>query len=424
MYVKSYVHNIYKHNFTVNNMLNEHIYYLLFCIMLIILLIYAYVKTKLGFWALQPVFHVYDFAYMINPPGIIDHSFPSANKYTNFRNIETIVSDELSPLQTQRFVNLIATQYLRNRDNLFTPTKENILPYFNGHSNKSFVTFYNDDTVLMDVKNSKVINDKQLVGIITSRPVYISITKRSSTNRVEDIHLMAYYVDYMCVDKQHRKTGIAQQLIQTHHYNQRHINKKIGVCLFKREAELTGIVPLCVYSTYGFKVDTWTKPPDLSAEYALLEINPQNFHLLFDFIKTAGKKFDILINTDVANIVELIRTANIFVYAVISNDIMLCAYFFRKSCVQVMKNMEALSCFSSICDCDDATFEQGFKLSFWKIAHDHYFGFSVIEDIADNHIIIKNIKNKTSPYIVSPTAYFFYNYAYPTFHSNKTFVLN
>ena len=101
------------------------------------------------------------------PPGIIDHSFPSANKYTNFRNIETIVSEELSPLQTQRFVNLIATQYLRNRDNLFTPTKENILPYFNGHSNKSFVTFYNDDTVLIDVKNSKVINDKQLVGIIS-----------------------------------------------------------------------------------------------------------------------------------------------------------------------------------------------------------------------------------------------------------------
>ena len=77
------------------------------------------------------------------------------------------MSEELSPLQTQRFVNLIATQYLRNRDNLFTPTKENILPYFNGHSNKSFVTFYNDDTVLIDVKNSKVINDKQLVGIIS-----------------------------------------------------------------------------------------------------------------------------------------------------------------------------------------------------------------------------------------------------------------
>jgi hypothetical protein len=86
--------------------------------------------------------------------------------------------------------------------------------------------------------------------------------------------------------------------------------------------------------------------------------------------------------------------------------------------------MEALSCFASICDCDETTFAHGFKISFWKIAHDHYFGFSVIEDIADNHIIINNIQYKTTPYIVSPTAYFFYNYAYPTFRANKTFILN
>ena len=405
-------------------MLNDHIYYILFCIMLIILLAYAYVKTKLGFWAIQPVFHVYDFAYMIKPPGIIDHSLPSDNKYTNFRKIETIVNDELSPLQSQRFVNLISTQYLRNKDNIFSPTKENIIPYFNGHTNKSFITFYNDDTLLLDVKNSTTIADKQTVGIITSRPVYISITKRSATKCDEDIHLMAYYVDYMCVDKQHRKTGIAQQLIQTHHYNQRHINKTIGVSLFKREDELTGIVPLCVYSTYGFKVDTWSKPCDLSAEHAILEINAQNFHILFDFIKTAGKKFDILINTEIANIVELIKTKNIFIYAIVVNETVASAYFFRKSCVQVEKNMEALSCFASICDCDETIFAHGFKISFWKIAHDHYFGFSVIEDIADNNIIINNIKYKTTPYIVSPTAYFFYNYAYPTFNANKTFVLN
>lgn len=111
-------------------MLNEHIYYILFFIMLIILLVYAYVKTKLGFWAIQPVFHVYDLAYMIKPPGIIDHSLPSANKYTNFRKIETIVNDELSPLQSQRFVNLISTQYLRNKDNIFLSNQRKYSPIF------------------------------------------------------------------------------------------------------------------------------------------------------------------------------------------------------------------------------------------------------------------------------------------------------
>ena len=35
----------------------------------------------------------------------------------------------------------------------------------------------------------------------------------------------AYYVDYLCVDILYRKKNIAPQLIQTHHYNQRHLIK-------------------------------------------------------------------------------------------------------------------------------------------------------------------------------------------------------
>ena len=48
-------------------------------------------------------------------------------------------------------------------------------------------------------------------------------------------------------------------------YNQSHLNKNIVVSLFKRENELTGIVPLCVYSTYGFSVNKWSKPINLDA---------------------------------------------------------------------------------------------------------------------------------------------------------------
>jgi predicted GNAT family acetyltransferase len=231
-------------------------------------------------------------------------------------------------------------------------------------------------------------------------------------------------VDYLCVDKQYRKKGIAPQLIQTHHYNQRHINKSIVVSLFKREDELTGIVPMCVYSTYGFHVTTWTKPLDLSAEYKLVEVNQQNFHTLYDFIKSKCNKFDIVINTEVTNITELIKTKNIFVNMIIADDAIVAVYFFRKSCVYIEKNMEVLSCFASISNVEDNIFCQGFKISFWKIAAENYFGFCAIEDISDNNIIINNIISKTKPLIVSPTAYFFYNFGYPTFKSNKVFIIN
>jgi hypothetical protein len=87
-------------------------------------------------------------------------------------------------------------------------------------------------------------------------------------------------------------------------------------------------------------------------------------------------------------------------------------------------NIAVLNCFASISDTNDDIFINGFKISFWKIASENYFGFSAIEDISDNNIIIDNIKLKTKPLIISPTAYFFYNFGYSTFNSNKVLIIN
>ena len=397
----------------------DYISYILFFSVFAIILIFIYIRLKFGFWAIQPVFHIYDIKYMINPPGIIDDYLPDKNKYTNFKNIDTILYVDLTQIQKQRLVNLIQANYLQREDNTFTPRLENISPYFTGHNDKSFASFYNEPEFLIDLKKGTTINEQKIVGLITSRPLHVSIN-----NGDNEAKFRAYYVDYLCVDKMYRKKGIAQELIQTHHYNQRHINKSIVVSIFKREDELTGIVPMCVYSTYGFSVNTWVKPRDLSAEYKLVEVNPQNFHILYEFIKSKYHKFDIVINTEVSNIIELIKTKNIFINMIIVDDAIVAAYMFRKSCVQIEKNMEVLSCFASISNIEDNIFIQGFKISFWKIAAENYFGFCAIEDISDNNILINNIQLKTKPLVVSPTAYFFYNFAYPTFKSNRVLIIN
>lgn len=224
-------------------------------------------------------------------------------------------------------------------------------------------------------------------------------------------------------------------MIQTHHYNQSHLNQNIQVSLFKREDELTGIVPLCVYSTYGFSVNTWTKPMDLLPMYQLVEINAQNFHLLFNFIQENSDKFDIVICSEITNMIELIKTKNIFIYTIVFNTEIVCAYFFRKSCVFVDKDLEVLSCFASINNLyshdnkknnknkNNDLFIQGFKISFWKISFENYFGYAAIENISNNNIIIDNLCLKTKPMIVSPTAYFFYNFAYKTFAAEKSLIL-
>ena len=114
----------------------EYLSYILFFITLIILFIYIYIRIKFGFWAVQPVFHIYDLLYMIHAPGIINHNLPEKNKYTNFKNIETIIFSELSELKITKFINLIKSNYLQNKDNIFIPQSQNIIPYFKCHNDK------------------------------------------------------------------------------------------------------------------------------------------------------------------------------------------------------------------------------------------------------------------------------------------------
>jgi hypothetical protein len=93
----------------------EYISYIFIILFIILFLCYSYIKIKYGFWVMQPVFHIYDIFYMIWPPGIINHNLPEKNKYTNFKNIETIAYDKLSDLQLNKVVNFIKLNYLQNK---------------------------------------------------------------------------------------------------------------------------------------------------------------------------------------------------------------------------------------------------------------------------------------------------------------------
>ena len=262
---------------------------------------------------------------------------------------------------------------------------------------------------------------------MTTRPLNVVINSARHSNK-GDASFDVYYVDHLCVDKMHRKKGIAPQIIQTHHYNQRHHNRQIVVSLFKREDELTGIVPLCVYNTYGFDMFGWNKPLDLIPQLTLVECGKSNIHHLWDFMReNSGSKFDICIQSEISNIMELIRSRNIYIYMLIEDGEVKSAYFYRKTCTFIRENCEALCCFASInCFSKKETdiFIHGYKVALWKICEQAAFKFAVVEEISDNHLIANALKIRTKPLFVSPTAYFFYNFAYHTFQPNKTFILH
>jgi hypothetical protein len=404
-------------------------------IVLLLIVFFLYIRIKFRFWALQPVFHFYDIYYWISNIGIIQEELPSKNRYTNFKNIKTISYDILSEQNIKDFVWLVQLNYLRNKENKFAPQKDNIVPYFRGHNHKSFWSFYYEPTLLLDSKTNTTINSEKLIAVITGRPLHVTFFNTKNFNKIKG-ELDIYYIDYLCVDKMHRKKNIAPQLIQTHEYNQSHLNRKICVSLFKREEELTGIIPLTVYKTFCFNMRNWHKPQGLSAKIQLLTGDKQNIYYLYNFINELTKegKWDLTVLPMMSNLMDLVTTDNLFIKMLVSEGNIIAAYIFKKTCTFIEKDKEIISCIASFYKTSvlfKEEFIQGFKVALWSIIEQkekekasNKFGYLVVEDISDNNYIIENIKIKTHPIAVSPTAYFFYNFAYSPFKPNRILMIN
>ena len=408
--------------------------YFIGAIVLFIILFFIFIRIKYRFWAIQPVYHFYDVQYMFSNIGIIRHELPEKNKYTNFIDIETINSntffqdDPFMKIKLTNFMDLIQLNYLRNQDNTFLPEKENIIPYFEGHNTQSFFSFFWQPDVLIDIKTNNTISTKMLVGAITSRPLNIIIYK---TNNINPVKFNVFYVDYLCVKKSFRKKDIAPQLIQTHEYNQCHTNKNICVSLFKREGELTGIVPLTAYQTYVFDMKNWNSPPkQLHAKTTLLVGDSQNIYYLYNFINELtneknNSKYDITILPEMTNIISLVQSKNMYIYMLLTDMEIEAVYIFKKTCTNIEKRKELLSLIASINTIQLTNFIQGFKNALWEILlNNPNYHYLAIEDTSDNREIINNIKQKTVPTFISPTAYFFYNYAQSPFISSKALIIN
>ena len=403
------------------------ILYILGVIILCIILFFVYIRLKYKFWALQPVFHFYDLYYWVINVGIIRKELPEKNRYVNLKKITTKTFEGIDELRLKQLVLLIRLNYLRNGENKYAPKRENLVPYFVGHNAKTYWSYFTEPDLLIDNKTGKTIEETLIVAIMTSRPLHVKIN-----NKRKDAIFDVYYVDYLCVNKGWRKKNIAPQMIQTHEYNQSHNNRKICVSLFKREEELTGIIPLTVYKTYCFNMANWGQPEQLDARITLLSGDKQNIYYLYTLINepiinTMNNKWDITIYPEISNLMELVATKNLFVKMLVIDGNIEAAYIFRKTCTFIEKDKEIISCIASINGptLSRDKFIKGFKMALWSIIKEHRnFGYLVIEDISDNTCIINNICVKTHPLVVSPSAYFFYNFAYSPFKSERCLIIN
>ena len=105
-------------------------------------------------------------------------------------------------------------------------------------------------------------------------------------------------------------------------------------------------------------------------------------------------------------------------------------YFFRNNTMKYENDENSFSLIASmrVPNLPDDIFSYSCKLSITKIVNKYrksckYRYFS-IENISANDTIVQDLEKKNTPLHSSPTAYFFYNFACPTYPSNKIFILN
>jgi len=243
---------------------------------------------------------------------------------------------------------------------------------------------------------------------MTTRPLYITLYNKNMT---------VYYVDYLCVHNLYRKKGIAPQIIQTHELNQRHNNKQIKVSLFKREGEINGIVPLVFYYTYGYKKISIYKINDSSI--SVIPVNKTSVFKFLDFFKNNKSSFDCAITPHLSNLISLVESKSIFIYLLKQNSNILASYIFKNTDTLYYgkKSIECISSINSIKNDNTNLFYRGFTLAYYNIVKQIKSKTILIEDIADNSKIIKNINDEC--FFCSPTAFFLYNYISKTVNNAK-----
>lgn len=384
----------------------------------IVIVVVFRIKSK--FWYLQPCYHFYDFHYAFYNNQIINKDLPKINSYVSFEKVVTVKPEDLSKETFQYIIDLLKNEYYHTREGRYNPTIESVLPYLVKNCFNSYITLSVTPTFIKDVggeNDGTIIKYNDIVGCIMSKPLHIQFK-----GLVEPKYV--YYVDYFCIKKEYRKLGYSEMMIQSHEYANRHNNKNIQIHLFKREGELTGIVPLVKYTTYLYPIPT-IQPTHIllyntPSQSGIIQINKKNIQLLNDYIHSL-RLFDVMVYSSIINILELIETKNIFIFLTKDKDNILACYFFRNTRMEISEKL-TLSCFASIKDdsLSESLFFDGFLQSFHIIQkeNDNLFHSLFIEDISHNSFL-NNQEILGDCISKSSTAYFLYNYISQPVQSKK-----
>jgi hypothetical protein len=411
--------------------------YLVGFLFVVYLLVGAYIRIKMQFWHTQPVFHIYNLKYWLNPPGTINIAPPPVNKFTNLKN-NTLVLVDASNSSISHISQFIRDNYMIHDSTVYKPSEADILAYLQCSNQPAFFNVYQESPIAFGPPT------REIIGVTSARVLNVTLKR---AKKKTPITFPVYYIDNLCVKPGYRKKGIAPEMIQTFYYNISRANPKVNAYLFKREGQLNAIVPIVCYDTYAFDMTDYHADIGINAAITVIEIAPQQLNIFIAFVKEQIPKFDCVILPDISNILNLLKGGNIKLYGVLFQGKLIAAYVFRNlelyygkkkavECIAILSASgaaseaasEAASGAASEAASEAASvtiLANGFALSWKKLNALTQCEILLIEATADSSPVIKALDTNLSVKrnFKSPTAFFLYNYAAYSVPSDKALLI-
>ena len=361
--------------------------YVILGIIVVYIMLCAYIRIKMRFWHLQPVFHIYNISYWIRPPGIISHTLPSVNKFVNLLHNKLINVNDISELQLTQICHFIKNYYVIHPGAKYTPTISDIHEYLQHSAHPAYFNIYTEPKLLFEKGEPTGSTDNEIIAVISTRA--LNITFRSNNSKTLPTTFTLYYIDNLCVNPHYRNKGIAPQVIQTLYHTLSRANLNINTYMFKREGRLIAIVPLVCFDTYCFNVNNITTTQlntVLSPAMSIVEITKNQLNLLI-------------------------------IYAIILNGEIIAAFVFRILNLYYadVKTIECIAVISNVNENDILI--TGFYMSLVKIKSRLKIEMLnlLMENTSHGDVLVQSMLTNEDGLVEykfkSPTAFFLYNYA-------------
>lgn len=399
--------------------------YILASTFFIWLVLFLYIKIKYPFWNNQPVFHTYDYwRYYYRNPFIIHKFRPVKSKFCDFINVSTKNLVDCTDENMGELTNLLQCYYVSSDRIIHLINDQNIRTILTGIGEPSYVSIYYEKILHKPTASDDIVSVQRPIGCITSRAFKMSYRPTLSEPMYSELPI--YYIDYLCVQREQDTRKITRNLYQTHEYNQRTMNPNISVSLLKKEIDLfEGVVPFIRYQSDTFYLRK-NKLPILPNTFHVLPINEKNIDIITDFLDIQTHLrfdnqhqpclFDICITQHSGYYLSLINDNQLHIYCVRSEGHVYGIYLFKDNKTQY-EDIEGntLQLVGSVMNStDEELFYAGFLYSLDMINKTNTYKMLILESVSHNLIIYRHWRTNYTPIFTNETAYYLYNYVYPS----------